>query len=611
MCANAAIITTIGGLKRDFSKSSFTVACHSFVSSVCHLPTDDSNDRSWEDCYDFLVRNLPTDPAFEGFPLVFEFVMPESLRRADVVLLAANQVIVLEFKQKTHIDKNDITQVASYARSIEYFHLETETREQRVLPYLVYTRSHPQGRADFVPVLTPENFTSTLTGILQANKPLSQAEAQKWVDAPFCPLKNIAEATLQLFQEGTLPNIKTVREGDIQDTLSFIHQIIANRTESKSIIFLSGVPGSGKTLVGLKTVYDHIHTEANRFPIYLSGNDPLVDILQNTLSVNQIHREGSSYIQQMKKFKTYANSDTVPPNNIIVFDEAQRAWDFDRNMPGETEASLLLRIGDRIAQKYGKVVILCLIGDGQAIHLHEESGMQIWSSALTRFRDWNVYFSPSYQALFESSSNSHCAPELMLDTSIRNDFINVSPWVEAILKVDLAKAKALYQEMLTKGFQCWVYRDQTKLFPNIAYVERNYPGSHTGLLVSSHLKKGKEYFGSQYQNSFIRANEAYAWYMQESKQLTRAASEFLIQGIELEYPIVGFIGDYYLQNGKWIVDEHAINPGLQDLEAVMQNVYRVLLTRSRKGMFLYIPNDPKLDETYRWFHQMLTIYENE
>lgn len=605
---NAAIITTIGGLKKDFpKKSDFVNRCHYFIESICNTPVSVAQDVSWGDCYDFLIKNLPDESVFEGFPLIFEFVMPESLCRADVVLLAKKHVIVFEFKQKNKIIKMDISQAASYARSIQNYHFETELRKQSVTPYLVYTRENPCGRKDIISILSPENFTSSVTSILRNDMPISIDEATKWVKSIFSPLKNISESTLQLFQHGTLPSIKNIRDGDIQNTLSFINKIIDDCNLAKSIIFLSGVPGSGKTLIGLKTVYDHIRTEEARFPIYLSGNAPLVDILQNTLSVNHVNREGCSYIQAMKKFKTYAYSDTVPANNIIIFDEAQRAWDIDKSAPGETEASLLLRIGDRIAQKYGKIVILCLIGDGQAIHLHEESGMEIWASALARSQNWNVFFSPKYSNLFELVPNRNVAQELTLDTSIRNDFINVSPWVEAILNLDLPKAKQIYQEMLSKGFQCVIYRDKEKLSRNIHYVEENYPGSHTGLLVSSHLKRGKELFGSQYKGSFVRANEAYSWYMHESKKLTRAASEFLIQGIELDYPIVGFIGDYYIKNGKWIVNSHAIDPGLQDINTIIQNVYRVLLTRSRKGLFIYIPDIYILDETYQWFLQVVAL----
>jgi len=105
-------------------------------------------------------------------------------------------------------------------------------------------------------------------------------------------------------------------------------------------------------------------------------------------------------------------------------------------------------------REHGKVTIVCLIGDGQAIHVHEETGMCIWASALAGHNDWNVYIPERYADLFNSSPCCSPLPELMLDTSIRNDFIDVSPWVEAIIDLDFDKAKNLYQEMLGKGVKC-------------------------------------------------------------------------------------------------------------------------------------------------------------
>lgn len=362
--------------------------------------------------------------------------------------------------------------------------------------------------------------------------------------------------------------------------------------------------------MGLKTVYDHGQSGKEWIPIYLSGNDPLVNILQNTLSVNHVDLEGSSYIQAMKVFKgKYGGANaTTPHNDIIVFDEAQRAWDIDRREPSQTEATILLRIGDRIAQEHGKVTILCLIGDGQAIHIYEETGMTIWANALAGRGDWNVYVPESYNALFNRAPCCGALPELMLNTSIRNDFIDVSPWVEAILDLDLDRAKALYQEMLGKGLKCWYFREQGKLAGIVHYVNENYPGSHTGIVVSSHMRANRGYFGQQYGGSYVKAEEAYNWYMTEGPQLSRGASEFLIQGIELEYPIVTFIGDYYIQNGQWVLDPRAqFNSKIYDRNTIMKNVYRVLLTRSRKGMFLYFPQDHKLDETFLWFKEMLDV----
>lgn len=607
---NAAIVTTVHALLNTYTREIFTAECHRFVEVECGMPVGAANDRSWNDCYDFLVEYLPKDKKYGDFHLVFEYMMPESMKRADVLLLTKEQVIVLEFKQKREIKKDDISQAAGYAQSIHNYHYITSKRNMVVKPYMVYTLGVSEGRKDIVPVLQASNFEQELIKILDNQEAMTHEECDEWIMSPFYPLKNLADATLQLFRDGELPNIKTIREGDIQETLNAINSVIDDNRYAKSIIFVTGVPGAGKTLVGLKTVYDHAISGMALNPIYLSGNDPLVDILQKTLSANHIDRDGESYIQPMKNFKRLAYGDRVPLNNIIVFDEAQRAWDTDRQRPGETEATLLLKIADRIAERHGKVTLICLIGEGQAIHLNEETGMPIWSAALNGRNDWNTFIPEKFQDLFSSVPNCIVKPELFLNTSIRNDFIDVSPWVEAILKLDLAEAKRLYQEMIKQGFGCWYFTKKEKIQPCIEFIMRNHPGSHTGLVVSSHFDRfSRNLFGPQYRGSYVRANEAYQWYTKESYTLTRAASEFLIQGIELEYPIVTFVGDYYINNGEWTIDPNTTDPGLNDLRTVIENVYRVLLTRSRKGMYLYIPDIPKMKETIIWFKSLLSIDE--
>ena len=607
---NAAIVTTIHDLLHVYTQKQFTAECHAFVEKECQMPVDIANDRSWNDCYHFLAANLPQGDKYGNYHLVFEYMMPESMKRADVLLLTKEKVIVLEFKQKTEVKRDDISQAAGYGQSLHNYHYVTSNRNMEVRPFMVYTLGITNGRKDLVSILQASNFEQELKSFLDDQEPMTQTECEEWISSPFHPLKSLADATLQLFRDGDLPNIKTIREGDIQDTLNTINHIISDTHYTKSIIFVTGVPGAGKTLVGLKTVYDHAHSGEDLSPIYLSGNDPLVDILQKTLSANHIDRDGESYIQAMKSFKRLAYGDRVPLNNIIVFDEAQRAWDTDRRMKDETEATLLLKIADRIAKKRGKVTVICLIGEGQAIHLNEETGMPIWSEALQSRTDWNTFIPEKFQDLFSSVPNCKIESELFLNTSIRNDFIDVSPWVEAILKLDLDEAKRLYHNMLKQGFSCWYFIKKEKIKPCVEYIIHSYPGSHTGLVVSSHYDKySRHLFGPQYRGSYVKANEAYQWYTKESYTLTRAASEFLIQGIELEYPIVAFVGDYYIKDGKWTIDPQATDPGLKDLKTVIENVYRVLLTRSRKGMFLYIPDTPKMRETIKWFSNLLNINE--
>ena len=610
---NAAIVTTIKKLREEYTQNRFTSECHDFVENTCGLSVSEANDRSWNDCYDFLHKYLPTEEQYQNRHLIFEFVMPESNRRVDVVLITQKKVVVLEFKEKNYVLKNDITQAAGYGRSITFYHYSTQENSMEVSAYLVYTPGDPVGRHDLIGILHPDNFTQIVNSCLVGELPMSEPACMAWIASPFHPLKNIADATLQLFRDGELPSIKSIREGDIKATLDYINCIIDSTEIKKSILFVSGVPGSGKTLVGLKTVYDHGRPGEELNPIYLSGNDPLVNILQNTLSVNHVDREGESFIQRMKRFREIAyDADKVPMNDIIVFDEAQRAWDRDREEPGQTEATLLLRIGDRIAKRYGKVTIICLVGEGQAIHKYEETGMQLWADALAGRADWNVYIPNNYDNLFIHAPNSVIAPELLLDTSIRHDFIDVSPWVEAILDLDLDSARSLYQDMLKKGFDCWPFREKENLFNAVQYIEDKHPGDHTGLVVSSHMKKkAKEYFGKQYRSSRVMADDAYHWYTELGPKLTYGASEFLIQGIELEYPIVAFVGDYYIKDGKWVIDEDAVfDPAIKDKESIIKNVYRVLLTRSRKGMFIYFPMDTKLDETFNWFKKCIKLNGN-
>lgn len=422
---NAAIVTTIREFLEDYSVNRFVAECEAFVKNECRLPVQDGNRHSWIDCYQFLKTYLPKEQEYVDFHLIFEFLMPESMRRSDVILLTNKKVFVLEFKQKDKIKKADIAQAAGYSRSISHYHFKTSENNMESVPYMVYTQGIPCGRSDLVEVLHSKNFTIKLKDLLKNQKCMTMEERKEWVKSPFRPLKNLAEATLQLFKEGNLPNIKNIRDGDIQGTLNAINTVIFSKDLKKNIIFVAGVPGAGKTLVGLKTVYDHGNPDQLINPIYLSGNDPLVNILQNTLSKNKVDKDGESYIQPLKDFKKMAYLDTVPMNKIIVFDEAQRAWDIAKP-PYKNEAEEILAIGEKIYHEYGEITVICLIGEGQAIHKNEETGIPMWAEALKNKTDWNVSIPEKYKQIFIDIP-IHIVPELMLDTSIRNDFINVSP----------------------------------------------------------------------------------------------------------------------------------------------------------------------------------------
>ena len=208
---NAAITVTIGTFRSEYTQKRFTEECHNFVEHTCGYPVSDLNDRSWDDCYNFLYKYLPSESQYQDFHLVFEFLMPESLKRVDVLLLTQNKVMALEFKEKRAVLKDDVAQVAGYSQSISHYHYLTEENNMTVSAYLVYTPGDPAGRHDLVDILHPQNFTQTVKKCLTGEAPMSEAACDEWVASPFHPLKNIAEATLQLFRDGDLTNIKNMR----------------------------------------------------------------------------------------------------------------------------------------------------------------------------------------------------------------------------------------------------------------------------------------------------------------------------------------------------------------------------------------------------------------
>ena len=167
----AALVTTVEEFRRESTREGFVSACHNFVEKTCGCPAEPANDRAWSDCYDFLKRYLPADAELAPFSMAFEYVMPDSRKQADAVLLTQNKAIILEFKQKTVILKDDAVQAAGYRQSLSHYHYETEKRAMKVEAYLVYTQGDPAGDHQLVEVLTPENFTATLRNALKNQRP--------------------------------------------------------------------------------------------------------------------------------------------------------------------------------------------------------------------------------------------------------------------------------------------------------------------------------------------------------------------------------------------------------------------------------------------------------
>ena len=636
MMKKVAVVTTVDELM-NLGRNCFVDSCTTFLKSLGFKEVKDKLVQSWRNCFSFLIRHWPqelldNDNTEKQFPLLFEFLMPNSWCRSDVILLTEKKVIVFEFKQKDTISAEDITndvaQVTGYAQSIMNFHRETGCKGMTVSAFLVYTNNSASLTDDVqtrvkslleekkVPVLLPQTFCDAVRKELQDDAPMTDEDCYKWVTSSFYPQPRLKKAALERF--GTLysQDINSTQADYVKKALKTINNIV-DRTESKSIIFLSGVPGSGKTLVGLKTMYDNVELNSNDTPIFLSENTLLTDILQSELSAKIEPEAGKSFIEGLTNFNIRAKSPVALCHNIIVVDEAHRVRD-NCNGTIESEAELLLATGNRIAQAYDKVTVLCLIGEGQNISPAQKIGLPVWLEALKNHGDWAVHLpnTDSYRKLFDNllEGKKSWHDELYLGASIRHNFINVHPWIENILTPDLKRARECYRKLCSEGFRCQVFREQDELEKAVKAVKQQDPSGKMGIILSSHCKVRLNKIFEQYGNSCFQPIE---WYTEKCRELKCAGTESLVQGIGLDYPIVTFCGDYYIKGNEWEVVREREDTRLADIKTTIKNIYRILLTRSQKELFIYFPiieqdsQEDRLKDTWEWFCSMMRPDDEE
>lgn len=586
------------------------------------LPLGELQINAWRDCLIFLKDQLKyIDEKYLDVSIVFEYMLPlERYRRPDVILLFNKKIVILEFKQKDKVEIKDIEQAIGYREDIKHFHYITEKLNMNVECYVVVTKSsYVMKSIREVKILNKLNF---LDEVFDNNDiALDINLVEEWIKSKYEPIPSIIEATSKLFFEGDLPYIKDIAEGEICNTVNKVKKLI-NENEAtdkrKKIIFVSGVPGAGKTLVALKILYDYNKTkyEEEKIPfgaVYLSGNGPLVSVLKEQLSSGEVNgNEGKAYIKGMKEYKKdFFNCDNVPENTVMLFDEAQRAWDEKQMKRKYSEPEGLLNVANKVYQNKGYVTVICFIGDGQSIYKGEEQGLVLWENALKLYKDWEVYIPSKYRDDFSFISSINIDNDLFLDTSIRSNFIDTSKWIESLLDFDIDECKKQLEEIQEKGLILRVTRDIDSAKAFAKEFTSKYPKSKYGLLISSKCRKAeekmKQYTNGCFNGSYINENKAGEWFLRDSVNLTIAASEFLCQGLEIDLPIVLFGGDIYVKDGKWHITESIRNDytgTYSDYNKIINNTYRVLLSRARKGMILFIPNSPGFNETYRYLRSI-------
>ncbi len=583
--------------------------------------------------------------------IFLEFDVPRLGSRIDAVLISGPAILPIEFKvgeaayQKAHYN-----QVWDYALDLKNFHLGSH--HAPIFPLLVATEaSHSDDcwqDENSDQVRPPRRCTPA--GIAAAvSQALAQArglplDAKQWGESAYHPTPTIIEAARSLYFRHSVEEIARHDAGatNLSVTSAAVEGIVesAQRQHGKAIIFVTGVPGAGKTLVGLNVATRRRDFGESR-AVFLSGNGPLVAVLQEALVRDELARTKNrvrkgvvrqpvkAFIQNVHQFRDEGIRRPEPPyDHVVIFDEAQRAWnraktaDFMKRRKKiatftSSEPEFLISYLDR---HLDWAVIICLVGGGQEIHTGE-AGIVEWIEVLRRrFSNWRVCVSPnlaeseyalggSLNAL-AAEGNLESDTRLHLKTSMRAfRSEKVSAFVQAVLDCEVESAKGLLREV-SRRYPIAITRDlrRAKL-----WIRQHARGSERyGLVASSQAQRLKPHAID------VRVNiDPVHWFLNDhtdtrsSFYLEDAATEFQIQGLELDWICVTCDADLRMHGQAW--HHHAFRGDVwttihkADRKRYLLNAYRVLLTRARQGMIIFVPTgdvddptrDPRFyDETY-------------
>jgi Schlafen group 3, DNA/RNA helicase domain len=532
-----------------------------------------------------------------SWSIVLEYELPlEGGRRPDAIVLTGSSLAVLEFKQASIPTPAAIDQTEAYARDLSDYHAETHGRH--VLPVLVLTQT--EGISfDSDPVVI--SGREEVSHYLLENATEGTIDLPAWISAPYEPLPTLVAAARRIFQHKPLPHVRQALSEDIPGTLRYIGELIAeaDATHGRKLILITGVPGSGKTLVGLRLVYERSETEGRG--LLLSGNGPLVEVLQHALESRVFVRDLHAFI------KTYGVNQGTPTEKVIVFDEAQRAWDegymrFKRGVD-RSEPELLIEIGARIP---AWSVMIGLVGGGQEIFSGEEGGIREWRDAIIKINsmDWTVHV-PSALSTEFADCHAETDERLALRVSLRARRAQfVHDWVAHTLTGSLALAARLASKLTTEqsAFPLYLTRDleQAKTYARARYSEE--PEKRYGLLAKAYAKTPRRY-GVDNHFQAQRKVKLGPWFNAEANdplsccQLRIPLTEFQVQGLEIDLPIVCW-GENFLWTGtEWKARPARARYPQEDPTQLLINGYRVLLTRGRDGLLIWLPPETEFDLT--------------
>lgn len=596
---------------------------------------------------------ITRQPSSKSWSLLLEYPIPRRQKRIDTVILSEQRIYCLEFKTGAQkLPQSSLNQVEDYALDLRDFHAASLGRE--IIPAVVCRQCHDTDAGP--PASVPDRVKApvvcdygSLGQFLLSHEALTESagdsiDPHAWDHSAYRPVPTILEAAEALFASHDVRDIAAASadKQNLTVTSDFLLNVVerAQRAGEKVVCILTGVPGAGKTLAGLNLAHNPaIRAAGLPNAVFLSGNGPLVSIIRTALASIKLapakaKRTVGTFIQNVHSYiHDGSRSDAAPHENIVIFDEAQRAWDAGKvrrsniqrrqrqlEAPEETfdsmsEPEIMLRIMDKHPNW---AVLVALVGGGQEIH-DGEAGLEEWGRTLsTKFPHWRIVASPAVlpggsglpgHRLFHDGTPAcghvEASADLHLAVNIRSYRAeSLSAWVDAVLDGDTKTAAQVAHQL--ERFPLKLTRDLSAAREWLCQQKRGERRS--GLLASAgalrlraeglELSLGFRSAKKQYENWFLKPDGDH----RASTQLEVAASQFECQGLEIDWAGLCWGEDFLWQPGRsWCysqVKNASRGRVLQEnKQRYIRNGYRVLLTRAREGMVLFVPKGCKNDPT--------------
>lgn len=576
----------------------------------------------------------------------FELAIPRLGRRIDVLCIIDHVVFVLEFKVGQGFHRSASDQALDYALDLKNFH--STSHDVPIVPIVVATNAtdSPQSfdfahHSDTVyhPIdASPDNIDKVIHSIVSKREGPS-IDFLEWMDGQYQPTPTIVEAAKALYAKHAIEDISRSEGGseNLKHTTSCVDAVIkdASRNRFKAICFVTGVPGAGKTLVGLDLATKHNDAANELHSVFLSGNGPLVEVMREALTRDAVKRSAENgvkvakskarrdvevFIQNVHHFRDEClrNNGRPPAEHVAIFDEAQRAWNaaqtssFMKRKKGlpdfsQSEPDFLISCLDRHEDW---AVIVCLVGGGQEINIGE-AGITEWlDSITTSYPDWRVFISPKLREQDYAANDAiervehhgrlELRDKLHLRVSMRSFRAErVSSLVYNILEMNREQATTDL-EAIADAYPMYVSRD---LLAAKSWLRSNARGTERyGLVVSSQAERLKPHA-----IDVTSPMNPVHWFLNDKDDVRSAyylesvATEFHVQGLEVDWACLTWDADFRIVDSSW---QHWSFKGNKwqrihklDRQKYLKNAYRVLMTRARQGMVIVVPKGDPDDHT--------------